>query len=189
MNPALNVPRLLQIGSTGRNSGKTVVATELIQRFKQQHRLVGLKIVTITGERGKCQRGGVGCGICTSIDSGYELTEEKQLKGQKDTMRLLAAGCEQVFLLKAFTDHLLAGFNTFLNQIPADAAVICESNSLRQVVRPGLFLMLTNHRLRPIKPTAAKVYPQADLVFNAKQAPMLDQIQLNQLAWQTSLLV
>ncbi|WP_420805641.1 hypothetical protein [Agrilactobacillus composti] len=171
------IPQLLQIGSTGRNSGKTQVAKGLIRRFKGEQHLIGLKIITITGARGKCQRGGVGCGICTSIDSGFELTEETNNHGQKDTMALLAAGCDQVFLLKAFKDELGTAFETFLNQVPADAAIICESNSLRQVVKPGLFIMINNQKNR-VKPSAAAVMEMADLTIEDWQASALLDVRL-----------
>ena len=183
MNKLIAVPQMIQIGSTGRNSGKTVVAKNLIHRFKQQHTLVALKIITITGAHGKCQRGGVGCGICTSIDSGYELTEEKNRRGKKDTMELLKAGCQQVFLLKAFREHLLDGFKVFLAQIPADACIICESNSLRSYIRPGIFLMLNNQK-KQVKPTAASVYNLADLVMTAPTDQELMQISIQATATQ-----
>src|SRR5699024_1253022 len=94
------VSRLLQIGSTGRNSGKTTLAAEVIKKYKNQIPIVALKIITITGKRGICQRGTVGCGICTSIDSGYELIEEENVRGNKDTMQLLRSGVMLVVLIK-----------------------------------------------------------------------------------------
>ncbi|MFC6171813.1 hypothetical protein [Loigolactobacillus jiayinensis] len=189
MNKLVYLPQMIQIGSTGRNSGKTVVAKKLIQRFKQQHTLVALKIITITGARGKCQRGGVGCGICTSIDAGFELIEETNHLGKKDTMELLKAGCQQVFLLKAFKDSLLDGFKSFLAAIPDSACIICESNSIRDCVRPGIFLMLNNQK-KQIKPTAASVYDLADLVLTAPTDQELMQINIQetmaqQLVWAT----
>jgi hypothetical protein len=177
-NKLLQVPQMLQIGSTGRNSGKTVIAKSVIHRLGQQRPVVAVKIITITGDRGKCQRGGTGCGICTSISSGFELIEETNQRGKKDTMELLKAGCEKVFLLKAFQDHLLAGFQAFLKQVPANAVIICESNSIRQVVQPGLFIMINNHK--NIKPSAAAVYAAADVVVASAEDQQVAQIQIQQ---------
>lgn len=164
----LSVPNMIQIGSTGRNSGKTVIAKDYIARHKDQKKIYALKIITIRGARGVCQRGGVGCGICTSIDSGYELIEEKNRLGQKDTMALLKAGSDRVFLLKAFEDHLFEGFKAFLSQVPEDAQIVCESNSLRHYVLPGLFIMIDNQQSK-MKTTAAEVYTAADVVLNGPE--------------------
>lgn len=169
-------PRLLQIGSTGRNSGKTTVAKKLIEKFND-YPLVALKIITITGKRGVCQRGGVGCGICTSIDSGFELIEEKNRRGKKDTMELLKAGVEQSFLLKAFEDSLFEGFEYFLEQIPANALIICESNSLRKYVEPGVFIMMDNQKRR-LKPSSKDVYDFADLIVSDATDPAVERITI-----------
>ncbi|MFV0504399.1 MAG: hypothetical protein ACK5LT_10615 [Lachnospirales bacterium] len=163
----LNIPNMIQIGSTGRNSGKTTVAKDIISTLKDEYKIYGLKIITIK-DKGKCQRGESGCGICTSIEKGYDLIEEVDLNGQKDTMEILRAGCEKVFLLKAFTPHLKDGFLEFLNQIPMEKSVIiCESNSIREIVKPGMFVMMNNTDLKSVKKSASKVIDKADLVLNS----------------------
>ncbi|WP_275255051.1 hypothetical protein, partial [Klebsiella pneumoniae] len=75
------------------------------------------------------------------ITAGYELVEEQETIGNKDIMKLLAAGCQKVFLLKVFQENLAEAIQQFLKAVPAQALIICESNSLRNVVQPGLFLM------------------------------------------------
>lgn len=173
------VPQLLLIGATGRNSGKTTVATALIQKFKTHYPIIGVKIITIKGARGQCQRGGVGCGICTSIDGGYALDEEKQTFGTKDTMQMLAAGCQKTFLLRTFTDDLITGFQAILTQIPQNSLLICESNTLRTQLKPGLFLMLDRHEQHP-KATAQQVYDRADLILERADSPELQNISIRQ---------
>jgi hypothetical protein len=163
------VSSLIQIGSTGRNSGKTTIAKALITKYSQEFTIYGLKIITISGARGACQRGAVGCGICTSIDQGYELIEEKNRRGDKDTMQLLRAGCQKVYLLKAFQEHLFTGFQAFLTLVPQDALIVCESNSLREVVEPAYFIMMDNQK--GMKKTAAKVIDQADLILKTPELP------------------
>ncbi|GGC77525.1 hypothetical protein [Enterococcus wangshanyuanii] len=165
----LEMPMMVQIGSTGRNSGKTTIAKTLIEKGQPFFPIYGLKVITISGAKGKCQRGETGCGICTSIDEGYELIEEKNASGSKDTMQLLRAGCEKVYLLKVFYDHLLEGLLAFQEVVPADTVVVCESNSVREVVEPGLFIMMNNQK--GMKKTAAKVIDQADLILNSPELP------------------
>ena len=167
MEGLVNYPQVLEIGSTGRNSGKTFFAKDIIMRYKDKYPIVALKIITIRGARGVCQRGGVGCGICTSIDEGYELIEETNARGKKDTMELLKSGCQKAYLLKAFEDSLLKGFEAFLKEIDAETLVICESNSLRKYILPGLFVMINNQR--GMKKSAEEVLEQADFVIDKAQ--------------------
>ncbi len=48
----------------------------------------------------------------------------------------------------------------FLKAVPAQALIICESNSLRNVVQPGLFLMMNNQNRQ--KKNQQKVIDKAD---------------------------
>jgi len=162
MENLIPVPQLLEIGATGRNSGKTFFAKDIIARYKDEHKIVALKIITIRGKRGVCQRGEEGCGICTSINEGYELIEEKNARGKKDTMEMLKSGCDRVFMLKAFEDSLVDGFKAFLEEVGNDSMIICESNSLRKYIQPGQFVMINNQR--GIKKSAKEVIEMADFV-------------------------
>lgn len=165
----IEVPKMIQIGSTGRNSGKTTIAKEIIANYLKNTSVFGLKIITITGERGKCQRGTLGCGICTSIDEGFELIEENERDGTKDTMELLKSGCQKVYLLKVFREHLLEGFLTFLELVPANTWIVCESNSIREVVKPSLFIMMDNKKKS--KASAVKVMDLADIILETPKIP------------------
>lgn len=170
----IEMPRMIQIGSTGRNSGKTSVAKEIISRYKNCHTIYGLKIITISDERGKCQRGESGCGICTSIEKGYELTKECNMESDKDTSILLKAGCEKVYLLKVFSDNLLEGFEAFRKVVPKDALIVCESNSIRNIVKPKLFVMMDNQEKR--KKTAQNVIDKADLILKTSDLSDINNI-------------
>ncbi len=187
MTELITYPQLLEIGSTGRNSGKTFFAKDIIERYKGQYSIVALKIITIRGARGVCQRGGTGCGICTSIDDGFELIEENNARGKKDTMELLKSGCERAYLLKAFEDSLSKGFEAFLEKISKDTLVICESNSLRKYLIPGCFIMINNQR--GIKKSASEVLDFADFVIDNPEVLESDvQVEISEKTrtWQLS---
>lgn len=169
----IEIPQMIQIGSTGRNSGKTMLAKKIIKQYHEVFTIYGLKIITITGSKGKCQRGEIGCGICTSIDTGFELVEETDKLGDKDTMQLLRAGCKRVFLLKVFHDCLSDGFQAFLEKVPLGALIICESNSLREIVRPNCFIMM--HNKTSMKKTAKNVINEADMILEHPVVPDLKQ--------------
>jgi hypothetical protein len=181
---AFSAGQMILIGGTGRNRGKTVLAEELIRRFKDRFPIVGLKVTTVAHVGGVCPRGGAGCGAC-AITEKYVLSEEPEnnvtaLQGpaalpnacsNKDTVRLLHAGAERVFWLRALRSALDEGYAAVLEKIPPTALVIGESNSLREVVRPGCFIMVSSGPGEQVKPSAARV---ADLAQITLESPLTE---------------
>jgi hypothetical protein len=179
---AFSAEQMILIGGTGRNRGKTVLAEELIHRFKDRFPVVGLKVTTVAHAGGVCPRGGEGCGAC-AITEKYVLTEELEgnvttLHGSaalpagcsnKDTTRLLHAGAERVFWLRSLRSALDEGFLAVLKKIPPTALIIGESNSLREVVKPGCFIMINSGPGEQVKPSAAQV---ADLAQITLESPI-----------------
>ncbi len=163
----VNLPNLLLIGSSGSNSGKTVLACSLIERFKSRYPIEAIKITTIKDREGLCPKGGEGsatrgCGVCFSMEGKYAISEELDPAGNKDTCRLLAVGACRVFWLRAFSDHLTEGFARLREQLSPDAVYICESNSLRKIVEPGLFLLVKPRDGDDIKESAREVQMYVD---------------------------
>jgi hypothetical protein len=158
----LHEKRLILIGSTGQNAGKTTVAKALIMRLKDNFPVVALKITSVAHSGAVCPRGGHGCGACVNIEGEYVLEEELGGTG-KDTALFLEAGAERVFWLRSLYSALEEGYTRFLEQIPKDAVIICESNSLRTVVEPGYFIMVDNGKTA--KPSAEAVIAQADMIL------------------------
>ncbi|GHV31230.1 hypothetical protein AGMMS4952_19540 [Spirochaetia bacterium] len=62
LDTAFSAGQMILIGGTDRNWGKTVLAEELIRRFKGRFPVVGLKVTTVAHAGGVCPRGGAGCG-------------------------------------------------------------------------------------------------------------------------------
>ena len=160
----LKLDRMLMIGSAGSNVGKTELACELLRKFSKTSDIIGIKVTTIKDKDGQCPRGGEGCGVCSSLEGVYRITEELNSTSDKDTGRLLTAGASRVFWLRVLRDHLLEGTTALLDIIGPDAISICESNSLRQVVEPGLFLMAKNRDLKRWKSSAQQVKKYADKI-------------------------
>lgn len=160
----LKIERMILIGSTGRNSGKTTLAVELIKKWKKEFSIIALKITTIKDKSGKCPRGGHGCGVCANIKGNFELLEEHNKTNNKDTSLLLAAGAERVYWLKCLNTHIYDGIKHFIDTIPKNTIIICESNSLRNVVIPGSFIMLKNVENDVIKQSASEIINKADVI-------------------------
>jgi molybdopterin-guanine dinucleotide biosynthesis protein A len=158
----VKLPNMFMVGSAGRNAGKTEFACRLIGKFSGGAEIVGIKVTTILEKDGLCPRGGKGCGVCSSLDSDYCITDEADAPPDKDTARLLSAGASRVLWLRCLKTHLKEGFLDLLGKIDPDALLVCESNSLRHVVRPGVFVMVTSEMVGTMKPSAAEVHRLAD---------------------------
>ncbi|MDR0629858.1 MAG: hypothetical protein LBG24_09530 [Treponema sp.] len=174
----LYAPQMILIGSAGQNAGKTTLAKALIKTWKSfppgspvHAPIVALKITSVAQQGALCPRGGTGCGACVSITGDFVLEEEQGTSPNKDTAQLLKAGADRVFWLRALYGALTAAYTHFLDQIPPQGLIICESNSLREVVLPGCFIMLMNTSSAAVKPTAARVLPLADVVLQNRGVP------------------
>ncbi|GAG16725.1 unnamed protein product, partial [marine sediment metagenome] len=157
-------------GSAGANIGKTELACALIRKFSKSKPIIGIKVTTIKAKDGQCPRGGQGCGVCSSLEGNFCITQETDADSGKDTARLLAAGAAKVFWLRVMKTHLKEGLADLLDEIGADAVSLCESNSLRQVVKPGLFLMVRGKDPRMWKSSADAVKKYADKVVVSPQS-------------------
>jgi hypothetical protein len=85
----------------------------------------------------------------------------------KDTSRLLAAGAARVFWLRASRSCIGRGFRAFLEKTPPNSLILGESNSLREAVKPGCFIMLKNTSVA-VKSSAARVADLADITIESE---------------------
>lgn len=152
------------IGSASTNVGKTELACALLGRFSKEHNIVGIKVTTIKDKDGQCPRGGKGCGVCSSLEGNFCITEEFNKNSGKNTSRLLAAGAGRVFWIQALREYLSEAITALLDIIGSETVSICESNSLRQVIEPGLFLMVRNNDSDFWKSSARSLRKYADRI-------------------------
>ncbi len=157
-------PDLLMIGSLDRNSGKTELACRIISRHAGQVPLAGLKVTTVERADGSCPRGGEGCGVCSSLSEPWNVVREVDTDSSKDTSRLLAAGAHGVYWLRVLAAALPEGAAGLLATLPPGWVGVCESNSLRSVVEPGLFLQVRAEGAGRVKKSARAVAHLADRI-------------------------
>ncbi len=183
----IKLDSMLMIGSAGANVGKTELACAILRRFSgSEHRIMGIKVTTINEKDGRCPRGGEGCGVCSSLDGVYLLTEETDTASGKDTARLLAAGAARVYWLRVLRTHVEQGLAALLDIIGPDATSICESNSLRRAVEPGLFFVAERKGTKVWKPSAAEVRKYADRIVVSDGSTFdldVDRIKLDNGRW------
>jgi len=150
-------PDFIIIGSTGRNTGKTEFACRLINQYSKQYKIIGVKVTAINRDEGYCPRGTNSCGVCESLTEEYTIEEETIIGTGKDTSRMLESGAQKVYWLKVDKNFMELGIKALFDFLPDDAVVVCESNSLRKVVEPGLFIVIKNINDHTIKDSCASV--------------------------------
>lgn len=160
----LQAGRMVLIGATGRNSGKTTLALKIIGAFQNQIPIVTFKLISIKDHGDVCPRGGKGCGICKGLKSCFDIREETG-EGTKDTMLLKKAGAQKSFLIRAFKENIREALEEALRLAPENALILCESNSARLVLKPALFIMIKSSTAPAVKPTAEAVMEYADVIL------------------------
>jgi molybdopterin-guanine dinucleotide biosynthesis protein A len=182
----IKLNKMLMIGSAGANVGKTELACSLIKKFSKETEIVGIKVTTIKDKDGQCPRGGRGCGVCSSIQGNFCITEETNNSTNKDTTRLLSAGASRVFWLRVMKTHLEEAATALLEVMGSDVVSICESNSLRHAVEPAVFLMVKDRSVKTWKESAKQVRRHADKIVTSNGKGFdfsLEQIELDNGKW------
>lgn len=152
----------LIVGSTGRNTGKTEFACRIIERHSCKNEIIGIKVIPVDRNESDCHRGLEGCGLCNSLTGDYKIIEETSSDTSKDTSRMLKAGAKKAYLLLVERNSLETGVDAMLTMLPEKSFVIVESNSIRKVLNPGLFIVIKDFTTGFIKPSCAEVLPFAD---------------------------
>ena len=155
---------ILIIGSTGRNIGKTEFACRIIENHSTRSAIFGVKVIPIDKNEGNCHRDIDTCGLCNSLTGDYKIIEDRDEGSQKDTSRMLKAGARRVFLLLVDKNSLEKGMEAILAAIPEGSLIIIESNTIRKVIEPGLFLVINKLTDQTVKPSCTEVIQYADKI-------------------------
>jgi hypothetical protein len=151
------VPGMLMIGSAGRKAGKTLLACQVISRFCPEQEIIGIKVTTVRDNEDHYHHHGESDGNVSSFQGPFSLTRETERSGTKDTQRLLASGAKRVFWLTVRQPYLQDGLTALLSEIGGRAVSVCESNGLRLVAEPDLFLMVRERNAEADRPSTQAV--------------------------------
>lgn len=159
--------RLLVVGGHTRSIGKTQLVCDIIQAFPRTEWIAGK--ITQYGH-GVCATNGENCD-CAPTEHACAIDWETQADTGTDTARFLKAGAKRAFWLRTKQGYLAEGLPLLrealgtaasgaqhplhatvtekenLDSAADDVAVIVESNSLMQFVRPSLYFAV----LDPLK--------------------------------------
>lgn len=172
---SLKINSMILIGATSRNIGKTSLAMEIIDALVTRYDVIGLKVTIIKRGHTGCPRGENGCGVCTSLRGNYEIEIEKDKTRSKDTSKMLNAGAKKVYWIRVYEDFVIEAIHNFCELIPINTVIICESNSIRKYLLPGLFIMLdTENPQKQKKKSALDVIDKANIVLINNNVDSLD---------------
>jgi len=140
------IKNMMMVGATEKHAGKTTFTTAVIKDLRKKYpetAIVALKITIL--REGK-----------HSV-SGYRITSETDMGSVKDTGRMLTSGADKVLWLRCDEFNVEKGIDRLLLEIPDNAVIICESNSARNYIEPGLFIMIRKSDEGALKTTAVSV--------------------------------
>lgn len=149
---------LVVVGGHSRNIGKTSLVAGLIRKLRAR-KWTAVKI-TLYGN-GVCAHDGGACGCEPASGEAFELTEE-YAPNDTDSGRFLAAGAERSFWLRAPAGDLARAAGTIQKMIAGSGNVIVESNSILELVKPDVFLMLLDFSCEDFKPSSLRFMDRAD---------------------------
>jgi len=149
---------LVVVGGHSRNIGKTSVVAGLIRRLRNR-KWTAVKITQYG--HGVCSNEGKECGCEAEPDHPFALSEEYE-PSRTDSGRFLAAGAERSFWLRTPAGELARAAGTVEKILRQSENVIVESNSVVELVRPDVFLMLLDFSCDDFKASSMRFLDRAD---------------------------
>jgi hypothetical protein len=149
---------LVVVGGHSRNIGKTSVVAGLIRSLRDCH-WTAVKVTQFG--HGVCSRHDETCGCEVDSDQAFAISEEYE-PNRTDSGRFLGAGAERSFWLRTPAGELARAAGTIRKILDQNANVIVESNSIVELVKPDLFLMLLDFSCEDFKASSMRFLDRAD---------------------------
>jgi hypothetical protein len=162
---------LVAVGGHSRNIGKSSVVAGLIRKLRDW-KWTAVKITQYG--HAACVHEGPHCGCETAPGETYALSEEFE-PNDTDSGRFLKAGAERSFWLRTPAGELPRAAAAVKKLLRQSEHVIVESNSVLEVVKPDLFLMLLDFSCEDFKPSSLRFLDRADafiVIDRGINAPM-----------------
>jgi molybdopterin-guanine dinucleotide biosynthesis protein len=141
----ISLPNILLIAGTGRNSGKTTFACEIIKKFSPLYPIVAVKVSSHFHRNAES-------GIVIQNQENLHIAEETNASTSKDSSLMLAAGAKKTYFIMASDNMLGEALHTILSLVEKTDFIVCESGGLRNWVVPGLFFMMHGANNKNPKP-------------------------------------
>lgn len=117
----------------------------------------------------------------------FHLLEETNLDGVKDSSKMLIAGANRSFYLRTRDEYLAEAIDHFFTIIDRRSLIICESITLRKIIKPGLFIIIKSDTAESVKKSLGEVLHLVDLTIVSdghRFSPGPHIISLNRHGWQ-----
>lgn len=150
-----SMPEMLLIAGTGRNSGKTTLACQIIKKTSTIIPVVAIKITPHFHRHNKS-------GMTITERDDLIIIEETDTETCKDSSLMLKAGAVSSYFVMAKDEQLKEALQLIINLIPDNIPVVCESGGLRHFIEPGAFLMMNRNDNNTCKPGAEALKKIAD---------------------------
>lgn len=158
--------RVIVIGGHTRSIGKTQLVCDIIRAFPKAHWIAGK--ITQYGH-GVCAQNGQNCD-CAPDEHVSALDWERHPESGTDSARFLAAGAQSSFWLRTKQGFLAEGLPLLRSAVSGmdpgtgddSTALILESNSLMQFLKPSLYFAVIDPARDDFKDTARTALDRAD---------------------------
>jgi hypothetical protein len=134
----LTVPEMIMIGGNSRNSGKTTMACSIIRKLAATREVIGLKVTSIRPGEEDLH----GNHLEGKLTDDFSIFEEVRTDTHKDTSKMLKAGASHVYYIRVSETHIENALLYFMSRYIKKEIIVCESRSLREIIKPGLFLVM-----------------------------------------------
>jgi hypothetical protein len=166
---------IVVVGGHSRNIGKTSVTAGLIRKLRDRQ-WTALKITQYGNS--VCDHHTGACGCEPESGDAFELSEE-YAAGDTDSARFLGAGAARSFWLRVPSGDLPGAAGMVQKVIAQGENTIIESNSVLELVRPDVFLMLLDFGCEDFKPSSLRFMDSADafvVIDQGLNAPLWEHV-------------
>lgn len=156
--------------------GKTHLICSLLEHFTSEKRVNAVKFITYY-DGDDAYHGSE----LEPLSANFDIREETNISGKKDSSAMLRSGASKVLVVRSKVEHMRDAFLNLRGLLDVNIPVIVESNSLRSIIEPGIFVMLRPEELTDTKNSATRVFDEADIVICMNKSRFDDIVSLIEL--------
>jgi hypothetical protein len=157
----IEIPQLLLVSGSNRNVGKTTFICRVIENISKKKDIYGIKI-TPHFHNSRTNKN-----ILIETSTVF-ISEELDNQSKKDSSLMLQNGAEKVYYIEIQDDNYKPIVD-FIQTLPTNIPLVCESASLRKYIKPGLFILIDNDNVGERKPIFNELQQHADIIIQSNQ--------------------
>ncbi|MBN1597564.1 MAG: hypothetical protein JW894_04680 [Bacteroidales bacterium] len=178
----MNLPEfknILSVFGEGRNTGKTVLACNIITKFSREHDIYAFKI-------SPHKHSSHGNSELIYSEQDISVYEEKDRQSGKDSSRMLLAGAERSWFLEVPHEKVMSGLNHIFSLVGDNRLFVCESGFIREFIKPGVSFYVRNFDCQKVNTEKKSYIAMADRIVNFTQNSFdidLDNLEIKENTW------